>query len=426
MKNNFKDKLIKKDIKKKKRFVENIFSLKLNYNIIKIIMNYLNKKDLLEFAKTCIFIFNNFIDYENSLLYNKFENIHKKRTCKILLENGKEGFGFFVKILFSSFKVFIININLIKESILGKTNKLRIKINNNVKEMDLNNRIISTNKKLNISIIEILNESDGINDYFEYNDNISELIDCESICIFNNQNNINESIICGGVKRKEIINENFIYSCKNNNIYFGSPIIDLLNDKIIGIHVKFDKLNNVGNILKEPIDTFIKEKTFSITSHINNLGKRRILAELKNCRDKSNNYIIIPRNGDLSILDVTIFGPEDSPYKDGKFILEIKIPSNYPSNHRGPSIYFKTKIYHPDFRGNGQKMTCCNLKMLEWWEPGYTIPLVVDKIYCLLKNPQPYPEENCPNLNQECAILMKKNFKKYQKIATQWTKEFAA
>ena len=64
--------------------------------------------------------------------------------------------------------------------------------------------------------------------------------------------------------------------------------------------------------------------------------------------------------------------------------------------------------------------------MLEWWEPSYTIPLVVDKIYCLLKNPQPCPELNCSHLNQECAILMKNDFKKYQEIAAQWTKDFAA
>lgn len=137
-------------------------------------MNYLDKNTLLEMAKTCTFIFNAFIDYENSLLRCKLEKVAKTRTCELLLENKKQGFGFFAKISFS-LKVLIVNINLIKESILGKSNKLRIKIDNIEKEIDLNNRIIKKNESPKISIIEILDESDDINDFFEYDGNNSQL-----------------------------------------------------------------------------------------------------------------------------------------------------------------------------------------------------------------------------------------------------------
>ena len=421
----FEDRLIKKDIKKiKKEYTDNIFSFKLNNNIIKIIMNYLDKEDLWEFAKTCIFIFNNYIDYENSLLYNKLKEKAKKRICKLLLNNDKQGLGFFVEITLS-FKVLIININLIKESILGNTNKILIKIDNNEKEIDLNNRIIYIDEKLNISIIEILDKSDDIRDFFEYGYYIPLKNTNEYICIFDNQNNIKENIIYG-ILKNENSKTNLIYTCQNNNIPFGCPIINILNEKIIGIHEKYDNLNNVGYLLNDPIDSFIKQKTFNNKPN-NTCFSRRVLKELYDHykSENNNNYHIYPRNGDLSIWDVIIFGPEDSPYKNGIFNLEIRIPKNYPFNYKGPEYYFKTKIYHPNIRGDGRKLTCCNIQELDFWDPGYRITLIVDKIYSLLKEPIPFPEGNCPHHNQECSILMTKNYEKYKEIATKWTKKYA-
>ena len=98
MEPNFEGRLIKKDIKKIKKIHTNkIFASKLNINTLGIIMNYLDKNTLLEMAKTCTFIFNSFIDYENSLLRSKLDKIAKTRTCELLLENEKQGFGFFQK-----------------------------------------------------------------------------------------------------------------------------------------------------------------------------------------------------------------------------------------------------------------------------------------------------------------------------------------
>ena len=427
MEPNFEGRLIKKDIKKiKKAHIDNIFSSKLNNNIVGIIMNYLDKNTLLEMAKTCTFIFNSFIDYENSLLRSKMEKMAKTRTCELLLENKKQGFGFFAKIPFS-LKVLIVNINLIKESILGKSNKIRIKIDNIEKEIDLNNRIIKINEDPKISIIEILDESDDINDFFEYDDNTSQLNSSDSICVFNGQKDTIKNIIYGFIKKDEKGKETFIYSSQNNNILFGSPIMSLKNDKIIGIHKKFHKQINEVNLLDYPIDSFIKEKTFSKTSQkLLGAPRLRVFKELSDYNKRKNNhYNINPRNGDLSIWDITLFGPENTPYENGKFIFEVYFPSDYPAHSRGPKFIFKTKIYHPNFRGGGQRLTCCNLAEFEYWEPRYTICNILDKIYNLLKTPIPDPNENCPNVNQECSILMTTNYKKYIEKAKNWTKEFA-
>ena len=39
-----------------------------------------------------------------------------------------------------------------------------------------------------------------------------------------------------------------------------------------------------------------------------------------------------------------MFGPEDSPYKDGIFTIKIIFPENYPKNV--PEFKFMNKIYH--------------------------------------------------------------------------------
>jgi ubiquitin-conjugating enzyme E2 D/E len=248
---------------------------------------------------------------------------------------------------------------------------------------------------------------------------------CDSICVFNCQKGTKKSIIYGLINKDEKGKETFIYSSQNNNIIFGSPIMSLNNDKIIGIHEKFHKQINVVNLLNYPIESFIKEKTFSKTSqYLSGAPRRRAFKELNDyIKRKINHYNINPRNGDLSTWDITILGPENTPYENGKFILEVYFPSDYP--FKKPKFIFKTKIYHPNFRGEGQSLTCCNLAEFEYWSPGFTICYILDKFYNLLKTPIPYPHENCSHVNQECSILMTTNYEKYKEKAKNWTKEFA-
>ena len=70
--------LINSNIKKIKRaFKENKFSKINSYNT-KNIMSYLDLKSKYNFAKTCIFILNNFIEYENSITFDIIADLPKK------------------------------------------------------------------------------------------------------------------------------------------------------------------------------------------------------------------------------------------------------------------------------------------------------------------------------------------------------------
>ena len=101
-------------------------------------------------------------DYPKSISLDGIEIIleqMKKKVCKLNIGRIK-GTGFFCKIPFpdnnSLLPVLITNKHIIDELIL-KNEKilLSLSINNEDKEIELDNRIIFTNKKYDITIIEI-------------------------------------------------------------------------------------------------------------------------------------------------------------------------------------------------------------------------------------------------------------------------------
>ena len=98
----------------------------------------------------------------------------KENICKIYLNDGSKGTGFFCKILSNNnkeLKVLITNNHVINLEM----EKIKISINNDyiIKEIELNNRIKYTNKEYDITIIEI-KEKDNINNYLEIDENIME------------------------------------------------------------------------------------------------------------------------------------------------------------------------------------------------------------------------------------------------------------
>ena len=227
--NYFEDRLIKKDIKKVKReYIDNIFSTKLNTNMIKLIMKYLDKNHLYEFAKTSIFIFNIFIDYENLVLYKSLKEKCEKNICKIIIKENKQGFGFFIKIS-NNLKVLFINKFLTEEE---KKNKIKIVIENKEKEIDLNNRTICSIHFEGVSIIEISENRDNISDFFDYDNDTSKLNINDTLCVFNTNTNEDENIIYGELKSQEKDKNIFYYLCQSNNkkdsIYKYSPILNII------------------------------------------------------------------------------------------------------------------------------------------------------------------------------------------------------
>lgn len=69
-------------------------------------------------------------------------------------------------------------------------------------------------------------------------------------------------------------------------------------------------------------------------------------------------------SGDLTHLKARITGPPGTPYDGGQFVVDVKIPTEYP--FRPPIMKFDTKVWHPNIssqtvRVARQKSPCATL-----------------------------------------------------------------
>jgi Ubiquitin-conjugating enzyme len=75
---------------------------------------------------------------------------------------------------------------------------------------------------------------------------------------------------------------------------------------------------------------------------------RRVAKELADIQaDTESKIFCEPANGsELSHLRGSFPGPPDTPYEGGTYVVDVKIPSEYP--FRPPVMFFTTKLWHPN------------------------------------------------------------------------------
>ena len=144
---------------------------------------------------------------------------------------------------------------------------------------------------------------------------------------------------------------------------------------------------------------------------------KRIHRELLDIgRDPPNGCSAGPINEkDIFTWQATLVGPEDSPYANGIFFLQIVFPQEYP--FKPPVVTFTTKIYHPNIDQSGS--ICLDVLKNEW-SPALTVSKVLLSISSLLTDPNP----NDP-LVPDIANLYKENREEYLKKAVEWTDLYA-
>ena len=116
---------------------------------------------------------------------------------------------------------------------------------------------------------------------------------------------------------------------------------------------------------------------------------KRLLQELKQAAEEPNPAVLHLgpiSEDDLFHWEAVLKGMRGTPYEGGLWLLDIKIPSKYPSEP--PTIVFKTPICHPniDFK-NGN--ICLTLLTAEHWTPVYTLSSTLTAIQQLLTHPTP-------------------------------------
>ena len=185
----------------------------------------------------------------------------KNYICKIIIEDTK-GTGFLCKIpLHGDNKltpVLITSNNIINDNILARKKDITIESfctsSINRKKINLSNRTAYNNKKLGISIIEIVNK-DGFKNInmFELDEDMlsgktDKFIDKSIYMIHSNQETLYVSYgLVNDIGKNQ--SYNFMHTCKAFNGSSGSPILNLENNKIIGIHSSTNVNINEGFFL---------------------------------------------------------------------------------------------------------------------------------------------------------------------------------
>ena len=217
--------------------------------------------------------------------------------CKIKI-NATNGTGFFCKIPYKnrSIKVLMTNYHVLNDIYYKQNKEITLFLNDN-KEVKIINLEIERetyfSKDYDIAIIE-LNENDNINNYLELDDNLFKdetkaYYEDTSIYILQYPLGDKASVSYGlstGIDNYEIK-----HICSTEHGSSGSPILNLSNNKVIGIHKKGSKIFNfnLGTCLKFPLNDFYNNsstvnlimKTNSVMQDLFNDIKKTVSQDLK-------------------------------------------------------------------------------------------------------------------------------------------------
>ena len=229
---------------------------KLYSNKEKTINNEINKEiELEKYPKSVT------IDCTNKILIQM-----RNCICKIYTKEGGVGTGFFCKINYknSLYPLLITNNHIIDEKYIKEKKVIKISLNddNEFKDILFDNRKIYSSEKYDVTIIG-LKPKDKINNFLEFDKNIfidnpNLLYAGKSIYDIHYPKGEKLSVSYGIIK--EIDEYTIIHLCNTETGSSGSPLLNLSNNSLIGIHKGGSKhfRFNEGTLLTKPILEFFK------------------------------------------------------------------------------------------------------------------------------------------------------------------------
>ncbi|OTB02547.1 hypothetical protein M426DRAFT_61846 [Hypoxylon sp. CI-4A] len=142
---------------------------------------------------------------------------------------------------------------------------------------------------------------------------------------------------------------------------------------------------------------------------------RRVAKELADMEadTRSSGITAQPANntGDLTHLKACIPGPPGTPYEGGQFVVDVKIPSEYP--FRPPVMKFDTKVWHPNI--SSQTGAICLDTLSSAWSPVLTIKSTLLSLQGLFESPEPKDPQDA-----EVAKQMINDREAFNKKAHEW------
>ncbi|KAM5429870.1 putative E2 ubiquitin-conjugating enzyme [Microsporum canis] len=119
----------------------------------------------------------------------------------------------------------------------------------------------------------------------------------------------------------------------------------------------------------------------------------------------------------LTQLTVLLTGPSGTPYSQGLWRLQLRLPEDYPASP--PKAFFKTRIWHPNVEESTGAVCVDTLK--RDWDPKLTLKDVLITISCLLIHPNPDSA-----LNSTAGALLQENYESFARQAKLMTSIHAA
>ena len=147
--------------------------------------------------------------------------------------------------------------------------------------------------------------------------------------------------------------------------------------------------------------------------------EKRIMREMKEVSASFNNVELEALDGDIFNLVATINGPIGTPYENGRFIVTIKIPHDYPFVK--PRVVFRTNVYHPQVCHTG--LICLDCLKSRNWTMSTGIKKILSEIIQMMTDLNFDP--SIMYLNVDVFKVAQKNKDQFLKTAKEWTEKYA-
>ena len=272
---------------------------------------------------------------EKEKIYRKI----KDSICKIIINDNKEGYGFFCRIQdrekSNLVPVLITNSSFLSLEYIKTNTSLKILLIEGIEEKYISlddTRINYCNEELNIIIIEIKPKVDEINSFLEIDENLYENENNDLVNLYKNIYIIERPHF-----KRDFISISPLEKMNNNTIEFkvntafgciGTPIFNLDSHKIIGIHMNDIQSENNNNIcFRNIINEFNKRNEINICMSLNHKAIKKNVYFLSPELESENSDEINKEN-----LDLYINGKKEEnfnfyfkPSKSGFYLIKIKI-----------------------------------------------------------------------------------------------------
>ena len=249
----------------------------------------------------------------------------EKCICKIKCNDGGHGTGFFCIIYLDDWnfvRTLITNYHVLNNNDISKEKKIEFSMNDDKENFKLEideTRKIFTNEIYDITIIEI-NENDGLKrdsfleiDNTIYDNDKMKNLEKRSIYLLHYPKGEEMKFSKNIIQSIDEDSNNIRHLCDSNSGSSGGPLINSINNKVIGIHKGGAKTQNynLGTLIKGPIEEF--KKTFK---NENEEIKTKLRGRKKN-ETKENKIMNIPDYIDADKKEVGLDIIKDEP-KRGK------------------------------------------------------------------------------------------------------------